>query len=255
MSDLDFVKIQHEFTRYIRNPEKYPKPKDIEQRRLDIYTDLFYNNVEGFISGSFPVLKEIIQTTRWHEIVRNFFECHASQTPYFFKISEEFILYLQQEYIPLDTDPAFLLELAHYEWMELVLDVATEEIDLTNVDPEGDLLNSIIVLSPLVQALTYQYPVHLLSVEYQPEAPVNQPTCILIYRNQDYRVGFVQSNPVTHRLIELLNQNKQLTGKQVLELISQEMQHPNPQVVIDGGLATLNSLREHDIVLGTLKSN
>ena len=255
MLEPKFIQIQHEFTRYIRNPDKNSKPKGIEQRRLDIYTELFYNNVESFLSDSFPVLKEIIQEARWHEIAHNFFEHHASKTPYFLKISEEFIAYLQHEYIAHDSDPDFMLELAHYEWMELVLDVSEEEMDASNIDPQGDLLHGVPVLSALVQALSYRYPVHLLNAQYQPKAPLEQPTCILIYRNKDDEVGFMQSNPVTHRLIELLGETEGASGLQVLEKIAQEMQHPNPNIVINGGLDTLKNLRDKDIVLGVLTAD
>lgn len=60
------------------------------------------------------------------------------------------------------------------------------------------------------------------------------------------------SNPVTHRLIELLGSEPAPTGHAVLNQIAQEMQHPDPQVVIDGGLITLNNLFERDILLGTM---
>ncbi|MCP4827546.1 MAG: DUF2063 domain-containing protein, partial [Proteobacteria bacterium] len=42
--------------RYLRDPQNNPPPEDVEQRRLKIYEDLIYNNIEGFISSGFPVL-------------------------------------------------------------------------------------------------------------------------------------------------------------------------------------------------------
>lgn len=252
MSLPDFQKIQYEFANYIRNPASNPKPEGIEQRRLNVYTELFYNNVEGFLSGAFPVLKEIFTDFRWNEIVRDFFSRHQSHSPYFLQISEEFLAYLQSEFQPEESDPAFMLELAHYEWMELALDVSEHEVCFDGIQENGDLFVGRPVLSPLVQALVYAYPVHQINSDFQPQDPPEQPTCILVYRDRHFNVGFMLSNPVTHRLVELLGAEPSPTGEQALNQIAQEMQHPDPQVVIDGGLKTLHELLERDILLGTM---
>ena len=55
-----FKDVQYQFTGYIRDPENNDKPEGIEQRRLNVYRDLFYNNIEGFISSCFPVLKSLM---------------------------------------------------------------------------------------------------------------------------------------------------------------------------------------------------
>ena len=59
MTETSFKKTQYEFTAHLRDPEKNPAPEGIEDRRLGIYRDLLYNNVEGFISGGFPVIRSI----------------------------------------------------------------------------------------------------------------------------------------------------------------------------------------------------
>ena len=47
---------QMAMARYLRDPDKEPAPPGVEQRRLKIYQDLVYNNIEGFISGGFKFL-------------------------------------------------------------------------------------------------------------------------------------------------------------------------------------------------------
>ena len=54
-----FTQTQYEFAAHIRDPESNPKPADVESRRMKIYTELFFNNVEDFIANTYPVLKEI----------------------------------------------------------------------------------------------------------------------------------------------------------------------------------------------------
>ncbi|RKZ79734.1 MAG: DUF2063 domain-containing protein, partial [Gammaproteobacteria bacterium] len=46
-----FIDTQYQFAGHIRDPEHNPAPADIEQRRMAIYRELFYNNIEGFIAN------------------------------------------------------------------------------------------------------------------------------------------------------------------------------------------------------------
>jgi len=156
---MHFQKIQKQFASHIRNPEKNSGPEHIEARRLKIYSDLFYNNVESFVARGFPVLRKIYSSEQWHSMVRDFFEKHHCQSPYFLHITEEFLLYLQTERNNPD-DPAFLLELAHYEWVELALDTNQEEIPESGFKARGNLLEEAPFISPLAWLLAYQWPVH-----------------------------------------------------------------------------------------------
>ena len=45
---MSFIEIQNEFMAHIREPKKNKKPSGIEDRRMSIYRDLFFNNIEGF---------------------------------------------------------------------------------------------------------------------------------------------------------------------------------------------------------------
>ena len=67
MASADFKKHQYEFTAHIRDPEKNPNPANIEARRMQIYSNLFFNNVEDFISNTYPVLKSITPEDKWYK--------------------------------------------------------------------------------------------------------------------------------------------------------------------------------------------
>lgn len=247
----EFIRRQLEFTSHIRDPQTQPAPADVEDRRMAIYRDLFYNNIEDFIANGFPVLRKIYDDTHWHAMVRDFFIRHRCKTPLFLEISQEFLNYLQSEREPQPEDPPFLLELAHYEWVELAVSIAEEEIDLTGIDPNGDLLEHIPVLSPLAWPLSYQYDVHHLGPDYQPHTPPEQATHLVVYRERDDEVGFMEINAVSARLLVLLQENPEQTGRQVLTSIAQELNHPNADVVITGGLQLMEDLRAAGILLGT----
>jgi hypothetical protein len=253
MTEPAFKKHQYDFTAHLRDPERNPAPEGIEDRRIGIYRDLLYNNIEGFIANGFPVLRSIYSDDDWHKMVRDFFAHHQCTTPYFLEISQEFLDYLQSEREPQQEDPQGLLELAHYEWVELALMVADEETDLNGIDPNGGLLAEHPVLSPLAWPLAYQYPVHRMGPDYLPATPPDQPTYLVVYRNRNDEVKFLEINAVTARLINLLQENPEITGELALGQIAQEMQHPNPALVIEGGLSALQELQRYGIVLGVAK--
>ncbi|MCR8923550.1 putative DNA-binding domain-containing protein [Dasania sp. GY-MA-18] len=259
--------LQHttdQFTAFIRNPEQQPAPANIEARRLKIYRDLFYNNIEGFVSGAFPVLRSLIAEQPWHALVRDFMVTHRCQSPYFLEISQEFQHYLAGQPAILATGdyPVFIQALTHYEWVELALDVAEDDLaqfkreqGLAELKHEQhcDWLQQRPLASPLAWSLAYQYPVHLIGLDYQPQQASEQPSYLLVYRNLQDQVGFMEANAVTARLLELVNNNpQQLNGEQLLLQLAQEMQHPNPEQIISSGLTIYQQLYELDILLGTV---
>ena len=248
----EFTRRQYEFAANIRDPGNNPAPQDIEDRRMQVYRELFYNNVENFISSTFPVLHRIYSEAGWHALVRKYFSSHKSRTPLFHEIPREFINWLEHEYTSNPADPPFLFELAHYEWVELALSIAEPPAVTAQTDPNGDLLHGVPVLSPLAWHLAYQFPVHRISPDNQPEQPGDTPTCLVVYRNQDDEVGFLEINSVTKRLLELIDAGTNRTGYQLLTCIATEMSHPQPDVVIRGGTEIMHGLLQKQILKGTL---
>jgi hypothetical protein len=258
MTMQNFQRVQKQFASHIRNPDLNAAPGAIEPRRMKIYSELFYNNIEGFLASGFPVLRAIFAATEdgdkyWHSMVREFIEQHKSRTPYFLEIGQEFLAWLQNEKKPGPNDFTFMLELAHYEWVEVALDVAELDLDSVECDPDADLITGIPVVSPLAWPLVYQYPVHRISPDYQPEKPSAEPVCLVVYRNRQDEVKFVESNPVTVRLLELLAKGD-IDAPQALALIAEEMQHPNPGTVLESGQQILEKLQGLDIILGFLQA-
>lgn len=250
MPEADFIQQQYAFAAHIRAPDRNAAPHDIEDRRMAIYRELFYNNVEGFLSNSFPVLRRLFRDENWHRMVRDFYSRHPCHSPLFLEIPHEFLSYLEQERGEQPDDPPFLRELAHYEWVELAVSVA-ESAPPEGVDERGDLLDRLPVVSPLAWPLSYRYPVHRIRPDFQPQAPGEQPTYLLVYRDADDEVGFLELNPVSARLFAMLQQGEVCSGRQALERIAGELQHPDPDAVVRGGLAILDEWRRRDIVLGT----
>lgn len=247
----EFIRRQYAFAAHLRDPALHPAPADVDDRRMAIYRDLFFNNVRDFLAGTFPVLRRIHDDDAWTRLIRDYFSRHQAHSPLFLQMPQEFLRYLEEERGEVPGDYPFLQELAHYEWVELAVSIDPREVDDTPSDPEGDLLEGVPVLSPLAWPLAYRFPVHRIGPDDLPAAPPEQPTYLVVYRDRGDRVGFLELNPVTARLLELLQGEDPPTGRAALDGIAAALNHPQPQVVVDGGLAILRDLRARDIVLGT----
>ena len=245
----DFIQLQYQFTGHVRDSKRVPAPAGVADERMGVYREMVYNNVEGLIANNFPVLRGITPDDRWHALVRDYFSNHEAHTPLFPKISQEFLQFLDNERRSPD-DPPFIVELAHYEEVEAALALDTRDIQLGDVDPDGNLLTELPVLSPLTRLLVYQYPVHRIGPEYQPEQPPQQPTYLVVFRDRNDNVGFMEMNPVTARLLEKIKGSVRESGRDMLESIAAEVQHPNPEVVVDTGLDIMERLRARDVLLG-----
>lgn len=250
MSKSNLQKLQNDMASHLRDPANVAGPVDIERRRLKIYQDLIFNNIEGFISGAFPVLRDLYSEEHWLTLVRTFVIQHESHSPYFLHISQEFLQFLQNEYELGPNDPDFMLELAHYEWTELALDVSEEQEpapnDLLTLD-DSDLLAKSLRLSPLAWPLSYQYPVHQIGPDFQPQEVPEQNTFLVVYR-QDEEIKFIQSNAVTVRLLLLLAEQDQRSLKDVLMQLAEEMQHPEPEQVLSFGLGLVRDMLSKKIL-------
>lgn len=244
--------LQMAFAAHLRDPEGTPPPADIEDRRLQIYRDLFLGNVSSLLASSFPVLRQHYTEAGWKGLARRFLIQHRSQTPLFLEVPQEFIAFLEQGGADAD-DPPYVIELAHYEWVELALSVAEEDIDWSVVDQDSSPLDGAIALSPLAWALSYHYPVHRISAKFRPETQPAAPTHLIVYRNAEDQVGFIEANPVTARLLDRIKQSPNDTGRDHCLAIAAELNHPNPDTVVSGGADTLQQLKSMGIVLGVYK--
>lgn len=233
--------------RYLRDPQGHPAPAGIEARRLQIYEDLIYNNIEGFISSGFPVLHSLYTEDDWRRLVRSFMDGHRCRTPYFLEISQEFVRFLMERYNPVPGDPPFLSELAHYEWVELALSVA--EGDLPQAVDTENLSSAIPVLSPLAWSLAYRFPVHLIGPGFQPEE-AGDAVYLAVYRDREDDVRFMELNAATSRLLEKVRDNRRETAHGLLSALAPEL-GMSEQALIPFGLEQLQQFVDASVVLIT----
>ncbi|WP_104423869.1 HvfC family RiPP maturation protein [Methylobacter tundripaludum] len=243
---VDFKTKQSEFAAYIRDPEHNSPPADVQPQRMAMYRELFFNNIDSFLSANFPVLRTLLNDRQWFELGQDFFAKHVSRSPHFSEIPEEFLDYLQNERDGADDFP-FMLELAHYEWVEMALSIAKETVH-ENQQNLDDLLNRRIQLSSLAWPLAYQYPVQQISPAFLPETAPEQATFLVVYRNPNDEVNFIEITPITYRLLEIIQEHEGILAADCLKQVAGESKHPNPEMIIAGGLQVLKELAGKTVI-------
>lgn len=247
----EFQQKQYAFAAHIRDPENNPAPSGVEDRRMAIYRELFFNNLHNLLGSTFPVIKKLHKPDKFRSLIRAFMVRHEAQTPYFLEIPREFLAFLENEYELQDDDFPFLVELAHYEWVELALSVSEESNEERNADPDGDLLEGVPVRSALAWTFAYRYPVHRISPEFHPTEPGETPTFLAICRKANDDMDFMELNPVTARLLEMIEENEKNSGRELLLKLAEEINYPDGEALVEHGAEAMRQMRKAEILLGT----
>ena len=243
----DFRQRQAAFAAHLRDPEANPAPPGIEARRMAVYRDLFFNNIAGLLASNFPVIRRTLGEMEWTALVRRFYADHHSRTPLFPEIARELIRFLEARDEDAG-DPPWLAELAHYEWIELAVQI--DDSPLPAHDPGGDLLDGVPRVSPYVRALAYRWPVHTIAPAQLPDTPPPEPTLLLVRRDGDGRARFAAISPLVYRLLELLATGER-SGRACLQALAAEAGVPADHTFLAQGQAMLQRMHEEGTGLGT----
>lgn len=246
----DFQQVQRQFLAHLRNPERQQLPAGFAPQGTDVYIGLLYNKFNDSLTACFPVTYAILGETAWQELVKDFIAEHRCLSPYYRQIPDEFIQYLQTEWVN-HTGLPYLLELAHFEWVGLILAITDAEPVVKYESAVNDWLACHPVFAPVLQLLNYAYPVQSINENYQPATPPEQVTHILGFRDKDDAVQFIELNPATARLVEILQDtDDSFTVREAIQQIAAELQHPEPSALFTFGVATLTDLMQQGAILG-----
>lgn len=241
-----FQETQLAFIDHLKNPDVNKFDQGIEDRRLNVYRELFFNNIVGFLSTGFPVLESLYTEQEWQGLARQFFAEHECRSPFFVDISKEFVEYLSNTYQLKENDPPFLQELAHYEWLELAMSVKKQTQDLTYWDGDADV--SSISMSELATLVSYQFPVHQIRPDFQPQEP-GEPVYIVVYRNTDDNVNFTLVNAVSAHLLSLVQQHPGMQVSDLIQHLCAAMPQLPSEQVEQGTLDSVRLLLQQQILV------
>jgi len=243
-----FQQYQQAFTAHIRDPQNQPRPTNVKVKGIDVYKEIVFNNLFESVTACFPVAQRVIGKRAWLKLIRGFFREHSSSTPIFRKIPEEFLAYLSNTHaLTSKSFPPYLISLCHYEWVELLVSTMADEAEKAEINTAGDLRMNQPAFAHTMQLLNYEYAVQKISPRYKPKEKVN--TQLLVYRNAEFEVKFVELNTITYRLIEILIQEK-VSCEQALTMLAKEINQPQTESIIQFGLEILEDLRSQGVILG-----
>lgn len=242
---------QYALARHLRDPDSVQPPAGIRDERLAVYRELLFNNLQSLLAGNFPVLRATLPDPRWHALVRNFYAGHRCHTPLFTEIGREFVRWLEDGADP--GLPPWVAELAHYEWVELALQISDAAVP-ADVRPLADgcgdtiLLDQAPVVSPLAWALAYRWPVQRIGPRYQPDQPPASPTLLLVRRDAQGEVRFAELSPLAFRLLELLADGRR-SGRACLRLLAEEA-GADPATLLAEGTTLLSMMAADGTICG-----
>ena len=243
-----FQRYQLAFTARLRDSKKAPPLAGVPQERMAVYEEIVFNNLFESVSACFPIASKMIGKRKWLKLNQAFMRDYSAHSPLFRKIPEQFLHYLNNPTPELQQlMPDYLNSLCHYEWIELLVS-GIEETNPQDFQPNGDLATQKPVFTATMHLLDYDYAVHKITPRKKPQQKAS--TQLLVYRSTDDMVKFIELNAVTYKLISLLLKEA-ITGKRALTLLAEELQHPQPERMIEFGLSILEDLRSQGVIIGT----
>ncbi|PWK45455.1 HvfC family RiPP maturation protein [Pseudomonas sp. OV226] len=234
--------------RYLRDPDHCAPPGEMNAARAQVYRDLIFANLSTLLSGTFPVLIKILGDEQWRALVRIFLRDYRARTPKFGEIAQEFVEFIAAQPPALNEGawPPFMVELAHYEWVEMALQQSDAE-PLPASDA-GQLQDRPLQVSALAWPLAYAWPVQWVGPDYQPETPPAQPTLLLVRRAEDWSVKFSELSPLAWRLLQRIEQFPELEGRAQLEGLALEAGATGSAEFMASGAALLRQMHGEGVL-------
>jgi hypothetical protein len=215
----DFLTVQRDFTARLRYQGAGKLPENVSEERMQLYQRLNYTSINEIVKACFPVLTGLLPDAMWDAYMHDFLTHTSTKTPYFNRLPKAFVDYLETKKNQLAYP--FLSELAHYEWLELYVDLIDESIENKMLKPDEKMLDSTLMFSPCAVMATYEYEVDQIGKSYLPVD--KKPFSVVVYRDSDDEVKFMRINSMTHALLTLIREEG-MTPQKAIEKLHGEYQ-------------------------------
>ncbi len=245
----DFISFQADFAARIRDPDGQPTLHGVDPRRMRVYEELLFNNLDGFLRACYPVTLDMLGEQAWQGTVRSFLAEHRCRSPLFRDIPGEFLGWMENRAAARFPERPFLHEFMHYEWLEMIVSICPAENAGKAPDPDSDLLSVAPILDCSARLACYQYPVHRIGPDFQPREADGQQYCFLVFRDGNDVVNFISLNPVAARMVEILAECR-CSGRDVLLQIARELDREDAAHVVEMGQTLLADLRRFGVIAG-----
>lgn len=238
---LNFQRYQAEFTAHIRNPQTHKKPVGVVPARMAVYQKAVFNNIAESVSVCFPVCQAVFGKRIWAKVLHDFVANFAADSPIFREIPAQFLQYIQSQ----KNLPEYFYPLAHYEWAELA--VSHLPASSLALSKNTDLLKQKPVLAPYM-LLQYDFAVHKIAKNKKPKQA--EKTHLLVYRNCDFEVKFIELNPMTFSLLNII-EKENMAGEQALICLAEQANNLDVNLILKFGTELLQQLQDAGAILGS----
>lgn len=176
-----------------RDAEPFARQRD----RYLLYRELARNNLLAPLENTYPVLRALLGPEAWSEATAKFLQDRPFSSPYYRDIAPTFAAWLAETGWGGGRWPA-LLELAHYEWIELQISRWPDEVVamdlLDQPSPEARL-----VLDAAVRVVSYAHAVHR-ATESEP-CPQPGSVHLLLHRDREGDFAVLELTGATAALL------------------------------------------------------
>ena len=229
-----------DFTHNLRHQNESRAIKGVTHERMNIYKTLIYNNINDTLKRAFPISFRLLCAKQWDQLSYGFLQDYQTISPFFYEIPKHFLSYLNT----LPTLPLpFLAELMHYEWIELDVEFSNDLRTNKQLRKTQQL-----IANSSTRALIYQYPVHQICEHHQPTKPPKKPTFLIVYRNNDFKVCFMEANLLSAHLVEVFLDSAQKT-ETALMTIAQNLEIAIDDTFLENGHKLCQSFVEKNILV------
>ncbi len=239
----DFRQFQFALARHLRDPLSVPLPSGAKAIETNACAQDMVNNLCDVLAPAFPLTHALLGDDLWGHAVRLFIKDAPSHTPWASTTQRAFVEHVCES-PDMQQLPAWLQDLAHFEWLQSA--VATSPVTWPKVNPDGDVMHQPVALNPTHVEVAYEWPVNGISTDNKPDDM--QSTYVSMLRDQQDVVHVYDSSVFRTQLLDLLRDG--LTGEQAFVSLARWLSHPEPQVFVQEGALVMAQLQREGIVLG-----
>lgn len=239
----DFRQFQFALARHLRDPLSVPAPEGIPLVDAHACTQDMVNHLQELLNPAFATTRALLGEEIWALALRLFLKDAPAHTPWASTTQRAFVDHVCES-PDMHHMPAWLPDLAHFEWLKSAISTAPVQWPLC--DAHGDVMQQTVVLNPTHVEAVYEWPVHCLSAEHKPDDMQN--THLSMLRDADDALQVCESSVFRGQLLDLLRAGQ--TGEQALRGMAEWLSHPAPEDLVQQGAAVMAQLQREGIVLG-----
>lgn len=219
------------------------------QDRLHNYRRLIYTIYWEALADAYPIAKSILKEEDWNSLVDDFISNNSCQEPQLFRMPLALIDFVAKNNYSEKLNLPYLIDLLRFEWVEIEVhamkDVPEELFNIT-----GDLSSGKCVINPYLRIVKLEYPIHKLKTD--DITLLKGSYFLLVYRQDNGTVQYLELNAFTANLIEQLCQNSlEMTLQEIIDVIFLNVSPELKQTIYKEMEKFCTSLHELGVILGT----